>query len=84
MLTKENVDVAIAILERADKLGLILNDRTSLHMDLESADVDYDRLASFPDFDFAHDILGVQRHMDRSSYPGKLTDCFLPRSANRH
>lgn len=27
--------------------------------------------------DFAHDILGIRRHLDRET--GKLQDCFLPR-----
>jgi uncharacterized protein DUF6874 len=31
------------------------------------------------DFDFAHDIFGIIRHLDRST--GKLGDCFLPRYA---
>ena len=29
--------------------------------------------------DFAHDIFGIQRHIDRNT--GKLGDCFLPRYA---
>lgn len=32
-------------------------------------------------FDFAHDMLGINRHMDR--HTGKLTDCFSPRFALR-
>ena len=31
------------------------------------------------DFTFAHDTFGITRHMDRNT--GKLTDCFLPRTA---
>ena len=32
-----------------------------------------------PPFDFAHDIFGIRRHIDRET--GHLKDCFLPRYA---
>ena len=54
-------------------------DRMSLMMDLASVDLDLGRLLAAPLFDFAHDIHGIRRHMDRSTYPGKLKDCFVPR-----
>jgi hypothetical protein len=54
--------------------------RLFLTMDINSLpDLDLDRLLAAPDFDFAHDIIGILRHMDRSAYPGKLTGCFEPR-----
>lgn len=43
--------------------------------------LDLERLAGFPDFDFAHDVYGIMRHMDRTT--GKLGGCFLPRCARR-
>lgn len=67
--------------------GFKLHDRQSCMMDLESADedptfhLDLEKLLSFPKFDFAHDMYGIRSHMDRSAWPGKLTDCFLPRCA---
>ena len=33
------------------------------------------------DFNFAHDILGIRRHLDRDT--GQLGDCFLPRFVER-
>ena len=36
-------------------------------------------LASAPDFDFAHDVFGIRRHLNRET--GQLEDCFLPRYA---
>ena len=30
--------------------------------------------------DFAHDVLGIRRYIDRST--GQLTECFLPRYTN--
>lgn len=59
-------------------------DRMDLHMDLcavhsNGTELDFERLEKFPDYDFAHDIMGIRRHLDRKT--GKLTDCFLPRCA---
>lgn len=39
--------------------------------------LDYERLLSFPDFDFMHDVIGMLRHMDRSTC--KLVGFFSPR-----
>lgn len=36
-------------------------------------------LLDAPEFDFAHDVLGIRRHIDRTT--GQLQDCFLPRFA---
>jgi hypothetical protein len=70
------------ILQRAKREGLA-SDLLSLEMDIRAAmaDVPLDlaRLARFPAFDFAHDILGIMRHMDRKT--GKLAGGFLPRCA---
>jgi len=50
-------------------------------MDLMNADVDYDRLADFPDYDFAHDIIGIISNMNRQVIPPRLENCFTPRSS---
>ena len=34
-------------------------------------------LLNADDFNFAHDVFGIRRHLDRST--GQLGDCFLPR-----
>jgi hypothetical protein len=34
-------------------------------------------LLNAPPFDFAHDIYGIRRHLDRET--GELTNCFVPR-----
>lgn len=55
-------------------------ERINLMMDLESLpDLNLSRLLEADAFNFAHDINGIIRHMDRSKYPGKLTGCFEPR-----
>ena len=37
-------------------------------------------LAEADDFNFAHDVFGIRRHIDRKT--GRLGDCFLPRFAS--
>ncbi len=36
-------------------------------------------LVDAPKFDFAHDVFGIRRHIDRNT--GQMQDCFLPRYA---
>lgn len=38
-----------------------------------------DDLLEASEFDFAHDVFGIHKHIDRNT--GKLGDCFLPRYA---
>lgn len=38
-----------------------------------------DDLAEADEFNFLHDIVGIERHLDRDT--GQLRDCFLPRFA---
>jgi hypothetical protein len=42
--------------------------------------LDFNKLLGAPEFDFAHDILGIRRHINRTT--GKLERCFLPRCAS--
>lgn len=76
-------DFTIRICERAEKeiKGWKSNiQRSSFVMDLDSIpELDLERLLKAPKFDFAHDCCGIVRHMDRRTYPGKLTNCFWPR-----
>lgn len=55
---------------------------SGLHMDLcaviaNGEALDLDKLLAFDNPDFAHDIFGIERHLNRKT--GKLEDCFLPR-----
>lgn len=59
-------------------------DRRDLSMDLiachaNGCPLDFARLLDAPDFDFAHDIHGIQRHIDRTT--GGLKNHFVPRYA---
>jgi hypothetical protein len=71
----------VSIAERAEKeLGFDRDKRTSTLMDLESVpELDLPKLLSAPLADFGHDMRGIRRYMDRTTCPGKLTDCFWPR-----
>lgn len=53
----------------------LLMDVTAVHLNdrpLRLAD-----LLAAPDFDFFHDLVGIRRHVNRST--GKLGGCFVPR-----
>lgn len=59
-------------------------DRQDVMMDLDAVNsngcpLDFDKLAGFDDFDFAHDIVGIYKNLDRNT--GQLTDHFIPRCA---
>ena len=79
-----------AILARAKNMNLIPNvnckDHFCLAMDLEYANdngkkLDVEKLLTFNDENFAHDILGISAHINRlyGDDQGKLLDCFEPR-----
>lgn len=81
---RETLNAQRLVCERAEReldLGPHY-ERINLMMDLDSLpDLDLQALLAFPALDFAHDIYGIISHMDRSCYPGRLTDCFVPRAA---
>ena len=79
---KEN-RIVRQIAERA-----LQGDRTGQRLDLEmdliathanGCPLDFAKLMAFDDFNFAHDINGIGRHLDRQT--GKLLHCFVPRCA---
>lgn len=85
--TKDETIAIGMIVARAAKIasdaGLKI-DCMSLSMDLcavhaNGCPMDFYRLLSADDSNFAHDVFGIRRHLDRSS--GKLMDCFRPRFA---
>ena len=80
---REEMTTISKIVERADNMGLLYFDRLSLMMDLECANEEFhlrlDELLKADDFNFSHDIGGIQHHIDRSTKTFK--DCFVPRFA---
>jgi hypothetical protein len=61
-------------------------DKMSAQMDLVATHangnpIDFERLLAADDFNFAHDVLGIYRHINRET--GKLDDFFVPRFSRR-
>jgi len=83
MNKKENLKVIAKIVERADKSGLLMFDRISLMMDLECATNEFelrlDDLLNADDFNFTHDICGIQKNINRTNK--KIENFFIPRFA---
>jgi|TARA_R100000544_G_scaffold34719_3_gene21649 hypothetical protein len=78
-------DLIVQILDRCPA-RLIFVDRMSLHMDLcathaNGNPMDFARLLAADDFNFAHDIAGIQNHLNRNT--GKLENFFSPRFSAR-
>lgn len=51
-------------------------DITACHCN--GCELDLEKLLTFDDFNFMHDVGGIANHINRTT--GKLEDCFLPRS----
>jgi hypothetical protein len=76
-----------AIVERAwAKRGLLNLDGSKLDLDMDITAVhangcplDLERWLSADNFNFAHDIVGIRRHIDRNT--AQLMDFFIPRFA---
>ncbi len=43
--------------------------------------LDFDKMLAADDFNLAHDVFGIERHLDRST--GELTNFFSPRCSKR-
>lgn len=76
--------IVIRALHAAVDAGVQI-DKGTMQMDLEACHCNGNplrlkKLLAFPAFDFAHDVFGIRRYMNRKT--GKLTQCFLPRSTN--
>jgi hypothetical protein len=67
-MQRHDYEMIKVILDKADNHGWGYN-RTSLMMDLEfindSIPLDFEKLARFNTFDFAHDIHGIYRNFNR-------------------
>lgn len=86
MTSKERFEVISDIADRAigfAKTQGITIEKIDMFMDIDFADKDcpikLQELASAPIGDFAHDVFGIRRHLNRETK--KLEDCFLPRYA---
>lgn len=86
MKTKEKFMMYVKIAERAEELGIYRGKRSTLLMDIESADECFNmRLEDWlnaDNFNFAHDIVGIVQSADRSKFPAEFSR-FLPRFAGK-
>lgn len=79
--TKEEHSAIARIAARAVKLNSEYDFQTCV-MDLTACHangnpMDFAKLESADNFNFAHDVFGIANHIDRET--GKLTRCFRPR-----
>lgn len=82
-MTKDEKLTIMKIAERAEEKGLLLFDRLSLIMDIEVAHSEFNLrlvdLLEADDYNFAHDIVGIQNNIDRENK--KIINFFVPRFA---
>lgn len=82
-MNKTECDLVMKIVKRADDKELLLFDRLSLMMDLECCinlfDLRLEDLLNADDFNFAHDIVGIQNNLNRETK--QMENYFLPRFA---
>jgi hypothetical protein len=79
--THEEAELIRNIVSRAQELGMT-NDRLGSIMDIDACNsngtpLNLKQFLAFDDFNFAHDFIGIQNHIDRRT--GELQHCFLPR-----
>ena len=73
------------VMDRVKRHGITESDRLlNVHMSLTACHLngtplDLQKLLDFDDFDFVHDVTGIDAHTSRVT--GKLTGWFLPRCA---
>jgi hypothetical protein len=83
MTPKERFQLISAIADRALGMEPHFREKFALVMDLDYADqdcpLDLFALLQADEANFAHDVFGIYRHLDRKTK--KLTDCFTPRYA---
>lgn len=85
MLNKEQTALAMEIVNRAKKLGLMQSDKTTTLIDMEKATEHFNlRLADMLNadvFNFAHDFIQIQNDINRTT--GSFSGRFVPRFAGR-
>lgn len=83
--TKKDYALIDVVVGRAISMKLIpASGRQDLEMDITATHcngcpLDFEKWLAFDNFSFAHDVVGIQRHISRVT--GELTGFFLPRCA---
>ena len=82
--TKQEFDIIMEIATRAEKRNLLMFDRLSLSMDLDCTHEEFNLrlhdLLKADDYNFAHDIIGIQNNLNRQTR--QMENCFVPRYAS--
>lgn len=85
-MKKEERLLLIEIAKRADNKGILMFDRLSLMMDLEIAmeqfNLKLNDLLNADDFNFCHDICGIQNHINRETR--EIENFFVPRFCGKY
>lgn len=85
MKTKERFMMYVKVAQRAEGMDLYKGERITFLMDLENADnvfnLRLEDLLNADDGNFAHDIVGIVSHIDRSN-PTDF-NLFVPRYAGK-
>jgi len=81
---EENEQIEKAVIRAREKHPEL--DALTLTMDLTAchlngSPIDFEKLLSFDDFNFFHDVMGIAYLMDRRT--GKLMNCFSPRASKK-
>lgn len=83
-MTRDDYIVIAEIAKRADEKGLMMFDRMSLIMDIQVAHEQFnlklDEWLKADDFNFSHDIVGIQQNINRETKT--IENCFVPRYAS--
>lgn len=84
---KNRFELYAKICERAEKNGYD-GERISLMMDIESADKKFnlrlEELLNADDFNFCHDINGIENNIVRNAFPATDFGLFVPRFAGTY
>ena len=83
-MIKDEMLTITEIAKRADEKGLLMFDRMSLIMDIQAAHEQFklklDKLLEADDYNFSHDIVGIQQNINRKTK--EIENYFLPRYAS--
>lgn len=84
-ITKQEFQTIVKICERAEAMDIAPKERITLIMDLEnthkSVGLNLEALLAADDLNFAHDVVGIQNHMNRETK--ELDDFYVPRYATQ-
>ena len=82
---KTEFETIVAIVERAEKMGIARGDRFTKIMDIDNAHKQFnlrlEEMLAACDFDFTHDFTGIQTCMNRDTC--RIEGLFVPRFAGK-